>query len=118
MKIKGRPGNNEYRGSDTVTIKLDGGGTLESDGASLCQAIAGEMRVARELLEQLAGVLVSDERFVAEYLDQLQAFDLIVQHVDETADLLDRMAGGSNLGEALGQVRLNVMQERLRAALD
>ncbi|WP_395395787.1 hypothetical protein WBP07_12180 [Novosphingobium sp. BL-8A] len=91
---------------------------LEGHGASLCQAIAQEMRVARELLEELAGVLVADERFVAEYIDQLQAFDLIVQHVDESAALLDRVAGGSGLGEALGQVRLNVMQERLRAALD
>lgn len=91
---------------------------LEGHGASLCQAIAQEMRVARELLEELAGVLVADERFAADYLDQLQAFDLIVQHVDESAALLDRMAGGSALGEVLGQVRLNVMQERLRAALD
>lgn len=114
----GGASHNENRGSDTVTIQLDSGGTMESYGAALCQAIAGEMRVARELLEQLAGVLVSDERFVADYLDQLQAFDLIVQHVDETADLLDRMAGGSAIGEALGQVRLNVMQARLRAALD
>lgn len=101
-----------------MTTKLEGGGTLEGYGASLCQAIAGEMRVARELLEELAGVLVADERFVTDYLDQLQAFDLIVQHVDETAVLLDRMAGGSALNEALGQVRLNVMQERLRAAFD
>ncbi|TCM17723.1 hypothetical protein EDF56_10565 [Novosphingobium sp. PhB165] len=107
----------DYRGTEEVTIMMEG------DGAPLCQApfghaLAHEMRVARELLEELAGVLVSDERFVADYLDQLQAFDLIAQHVDESAALLERVAAGQPLPDALGQVRLNVMQARLRAALD
>ncbi|TCM39197.1 hypothetical protein EDF59_10677 [Novosphingobium sp. ST904] len=93
-------------------------GSVEGPAAPLWQALAREMRVARELLEQLAGVLVTDERFVLDYIDQLQAFDLIAQHVDESAALLDRVAGGQSVGDAVGQVRLSVMQDRLRAALD
>jgi hypothetical protein len=94
------------------------GSPTASAAAPLWQALAQEMRVARQLLEQLAGVLVTDERFVLDYIDQLQAFDLIAQHVDESAALLDRVAGGQSPGEAVGQVRLSVMQDRLRAALD
>jgi hypothetical protein len=85
--------------------------------AALYGAIAQEIRVARGLLEDLAAVLVADERFVADYMDQLQAFDLIIQHVDESAALLDRVAAGQTVGEAVGRVRLTVVQERLRAAL-
>lgn len=85
--------------------------------AALYGAVAQEIRVARGLLEDLAAVLVADERFVADYMDQLQAFDLIIQHVDESAALLDRVAAGQTVGEAVGRVRLTVVQERLRAAL-
>ncbi|TCU56160.1 hypothetical protein EDF58_106456 [Novosphingobium sp. PhB57] len=109
---------------EAMTIESEGLGTAlgtepgQGPAAPLWQALAREMRVARELLEQLAGVLVNDERFVLDYIDQLQAFDLIAQHVDESAALLDRVAGGQSPGEAIGQVRLSVMQDRLRAALD
>lgn len=100
------------------SMAIETEGTPEGAAAPLWQALAHEMRVARGLLEQLAGVLVTDERFVLDYIDQLQAFDLIAQHVDESAALLDRVAGGQSPGEAVGQVRLSVMQDRLRAALD
>ena len=85
--------------------------------AALFAAVAQEMRVARGLLEELAAVLIADERFVADYLDELQAFDLIVQHVDESATLLERIARGQATAEAIEGVRLTVIQQRLRAAL-
>ena len=85
--------------------------------AALFAAVAHEMRVARGLLEELAAVLIADERFVSQYLDQLQAFDLIVQHVDENATLLDRIARGLHPAEAINGVRLTAIQQRLRAAL-
>lgn len=85
--------------------------------ASLCAAVAQEMRVARQLLEELAGVLCADERFVLEYIDQFQAFDLIMQHVDESATLLERFAGGQCIDQAIDAVRLTAVQDRLRATL-
>ena len=100
---------------------MEAGGVMTSEGgrphAALFAAVAQEMRVARGLLEELAAVLVADERFVRDYLDQLQAFDLIAQHVDENATLLDRIAGGQRPAEAVDGVRLTAIQQRLRAAL-
>lgn len=90
---------------------------MDRPGAALCTAIAEELRITRGLLEELATVLVADERFVTDYLDQFQAFDLIVQHVDESATLLDRVAEGQGVGPAIDNVRLAVVQQRLRAAL-
>ncbi|MDF0542510.1 hypothetical protein PX699_09170 [Sphingobium sp. H39-3-25] len=90
---------------------------IDQLGASLCAAVAIELRTARDLLEQLAAVLVADERFVVEYIDQFQAFDLIVQHVDETATLLERLTLGHCVDEAIGGVRLTTVQDRLRAAI-
>ncbi len=85
--------------------------------ASLCSAVAEEIRGVRMLMERLAEVLVSDERFAMDYMDQLQTFDLVIQHADEGADLLDRVAGGQEVDAALELVRLSAMQERLRAAI-
>lgn len=85
--------------------------------ASLCSAVAQEMRVARQLLEELAGVLCADERFVLDYIEQFQAFDLIMQHVDESATLLERVAGGQGIDQAIDAVRLTAVQDRLRATL-
>lgn len=46
--------------------------------AALFAAVAQEMRVARGLLEELAAVLIADERFVAEYLDdQVEGLKLV-----------------------------------------
>ncbi|HSX55625.1 MAG TPA: hypothetical protein VLG14_10025 [Sphingomonas sp.] len=104
-----------------MSIAMEAGGILMSNGdgphAALCAAVAQEMRVARGLLEDLAAVLVADERFVRDYIDQLQAFDLIAQHVDENATLLERIAGGQRPAEAVDGVRLTAIQQRLRAAL-
>lgn len=83
----------------------------------LQSAIAEEIRHVRKLIEQLAEVLVSDERFAMNYIDQLQTFDLIIQHVDESASLLDRIAAGTESNDALKSVRLEGLQGRLREAL-
>jgi len=104
-----------------MSAAMEAGGVTMSKAdrpdAALCAAVAQEMRVARGLLEDLAAVLVADERFVSDYIDQLQAFDLIAQHVDENATLLDRIAGGQRPAEAIDGVRLTAIQQRLRAAL-
>lgn len=83
----------------------------------LCAAVAEEMRVARQLLEELAGVLVADENFVLKYIDQFQAFDLIMQHVDESATMLERFAKNQSIDDVIDGVRLTAVQQRLRATL-
>ncbi|MEN3953280.1 hypothetical protein [Iodidimonas sp. SYSU 1G8] len=80
-------------------------------------AIAEEMRDLRGLIETLAETLVQDERFVIEYVSQLQVFDLIVQRLDESANLLDRMAHGASVSDVLANVRLSMVQTRLRDAV-
>lgn len=87
-------------------------------GTALFGAVAEEIRNVRMLIEQLAETIVSDERFVADYLEQLQIFDLIIQCSDESADLLDRVADGQSASEAIAHVRLSIVQERLRAAVE
>lgn len=86
-------------------------------GSSFCAALADEIRAMRGRIEQLAELLAADPRFAADYLEQFQAFDFIVQHADESARLLDRVAQGHSISDAVGQVRLAVVQDRLRAAL-
>lgn len=85
--------------------------------SDLCAAVAQEMRVARRLLEELAGVLVADENFVLKYIEQFQAFDLIMQHVDESATLLEHYAANQCVSSAIDGVRLTAVQNRLRATL-
>lgn len=85
--------------------------------AVLHQVMAREIREIREKLEVLAEVLVGDAHFAQCYLEQLQAFDYLVQHADECANLLDRIASGENSLEAVSHVRLGAVQDRLRAAL-
>jgi hypothetical protein len=80
-------------------------------------ALAEELRDVRRLIEQIADILVSDERLAALYLEQLQSFDLIIQRAEESAALLDRIAGGTHPVEAVEGVRLSLLQDRLRAAL-
>ena len=80
-------------------------------------ALAEEIRDVRRMIEEIAEVIVSDERFALEYLDQLQAFDLAIQCADETADLLVRLSAGGCVHEAVEGVRLGTVQARLRAAL-
>lgn len=83
----------------------------------LYTAIAVELRHVRASIERLAEVLVGDEHFVTHYLDQFQEFDLLAQYADESASLLDRLAGGNDPDTAVGGVRLGVVQQRLRHAL-
>lgn len=83
----------------------------------LLTAIADEMRAIRALVEQIATPLVADARFVAEHLEQLQNFDLIVQCAEESADVLDRLAAGLSGEDAIALVRLTAIQQRLGAAI-
>ncbi|MEN9933284.1 MAG: hypothetical protein RIS17_1857 [Pseudomonadota bacterium] len=83
----------------------------------LYSALAVELREIRRLVESIAETLVSDPRFVEDYLQQLQYFDLVIQRTDESADLLDRLAGGSQAHDAIAAVRLSSVQARLRDAL-
>lgn len=85
--------------------------------ALLQSAIAAELRHISDLLERLAEVLVGDEHFASKYIDQLQAFDLLVQCAHESAAVLDRLSAGSHVHDAVAPVRLGHIQERLRAAL-
>lgn len=83
----------------------------------LCAAIATELRDVRSLIDALAEVLASDEYLASTYTEQLQTFDVLAQRSEETAALLERMASGTCMFEAVEQVRLNLVQDRLRAAL-
>ena len=85
--------------------------------ATLHSALAVELREMRILLESLAEHLLADEQFVINHVERLQSFDLLVQHADEAAHLLDRIAQGSHVHDAVDAVRLDAVQARLRAAL-
>jgi hypothetical protein len=80
-------------------------------------ALAAELREMRILVETLAEQLLADENFVLAHAEALQGFDLLVQHADEAAHLLDRIAQGSCVRDAVAAVRLDSVQARLRAAL-
>ena len=79
--------------------------------------IAGELREMREMLERLAETLVADEQFAHAHIEQLQSFDYLIQHTDECANLLDRIAQGEDSLTAINHVRLAEVQDRLRVAL-
>ena len=85
--------------------------------ATLHSALAAELREIRILVEQMAEHLLADEAFVLAHAEELQWFDLLVQHAEEAAHLLDRMAQGSHVTDAVDAVRLDAVQARLRAAL-
>ena len=85
--------------------------------ACLKAAIAVELRDVQRMVEEVAHVLVSDEKLAAAYLEQLQAFDLIVQSAEESAALLDRVANGTPPLNAIEEVRLSLYRDRLRTAL-
>jgi hypothetical protein len=88
-----------------------------ADPLSLCSALATEIREVRAMIEGLADVLASDEYLAQTYLEQLQMFDLLAQRTTESADLLDRLASGMGGHDAVDQVRLELMQHRLRDML-
>lgn len=84
---------------------------------ALCGALAREIREVRAMIEGLADVLAGDEYLAANYLEQLQMFDLLAQRTTESADLLDRLASGMHGHDAIAQIRLELMQHRLRDVL-
>ncbi len=90
--------------------------SIPSNGP-LYAALAVELRHVRASIERLAAMLVADEHFISHYLDQFQEFDLLAQYADESASLLDRLAGGNDPATAIGGVRLGVVQQRLHSAL-
>ena len=85
--------------------------------AKLKTALAEELREVRRLMEQIAETLTSDEQLALAHIEQLQTFDLVIQRAEESAALLDRMAGGSHPLEAIEGVRLAQVQDRLMAAV-
>ena len=97
------------------------GGTIveltDYAGSSLCAAVAAEIRAIKTLIEQLADLLITDARFVTEYVDQFQLFDLMAQCADESASVLERLAEGWSAEEAVAGVRLTIVQQRLHAAI-
>lgn len=99
-----------------VSLAASNGGTDPYSDA-LHRVIAGELREMRDTLEKLAEVLVCDEHFARAYLEQLQSFDYLIQHADECVNLLERVADGQDSLTAISHVRLGVVQDRLRAAL-
>lgn len=90
---------------------------IDHSAAPLFNAIAAEIREVRALMESIADILVADEALAAAYLEQLQSFDLAIQRSDESAALLDRIAGGVAAAEAIRAVRLTYVQDKLAAAL-
>lgn len=84
---------------------------------TLHSVIASELREMRDMLEKLAEVLVADEQFAYAHIEQLQSFDYLIQHTDECANLLERIAGGEDSLSAVNHVRLAEVQNRLREAL-
>jgi hypothetical protein len=85
--------------------------------AGLLTAVAGEIRAIRALVERTADLLVGDARFVADYMDQFQTFDLMAQCADESAGVLERLAQGMSGEDAVARVRLTAVQQRLTAAI-
>jgi len=90
---------------------------IDDLATTLCAAVAIEIRDLGTLIDGLAEVLASDEYLAGTYTEQLQTFDLLSQRSNEAADLLEKVAKGACVTSAVDQVRLNVVQDRLRAAL-
>lgn len=91
---------------------------IDNHAITLCAAVAVEIRDVRALVDSLAEVLASDDYLARTYTQQLQTFDMIAQRSEEAAALLDRVAEGSCVVEAVENVRLNLIQDRLRATLE
>ena len=84
---------------------------------TLHTAVAEEMRLVGALLEKLAETLIGDEEFAVRHVEQLQTFDLVIQCANESAAVLERLASGARSHEAVAEVRLTAVQDRLRHAL-
>jgi len=84
----------------------------------VCAAVAEEIRDMRAHIDTLAETLASDEYLACTYTEHLQTFDFLAQLSEEVAVLLERVAAGACLYEAIEKVRLDLVQNRLRAALE
>lgn len=84
---------------------------------ALHAVMASELREMGAMLERLAEVLISDQHIAATYLEQLQSFDYLIQHADECANLMERIAAGQDSLTAIGHIRLAEVQDRVRAAI-
>lgn len=93
--------------------------TLADDPAiaALCNALAAELQGLSVQVESLATRLMGDEQLVGRWIEQLQSFDLLAQSAQEGANLLSALAAGRTAAQAVDQVRLDRMQQDLRAAL-
>ncbi len=84
---------------------------------ALCAAVAEEIRDVRSIIEGLAELLTSDPHLAMTYTEQLQSFDLLIQRAEESAAVLQKVAEGACSIETVNEVRLHLVQDRLRAAL-
>lgn len=80
-------------------------------------AIARELGEMRQRLELLAETLAGDAIVAQRHIGQLQSFDYLIQHADECIALLERVAAGGDAQDAIGRVRLDAVQDRLRATI-
>lgn len=83
----------------------------------LCGAVAAELRVMARLVDSLAELLIGDEDVALRHSTALQGFDLLAQCAGESAALLERVAAGACPRSAIDAVRLEEVQQRLRAAI-
>ncbi len=86
-----------------------------AEEAVFIRAIADEMSELADHLCKLACVLASDPELIVNYLDDLQAIDLMTQTQRALADLL-REPGAPDA--KIGQVRVQALADRLAARLD
>lgn len=91
--------------------------TNEHYRQQLFLAVAQEIADIRLLLQNLEDVLMTDEDVIMKHYKDLQQFDLIIQHVDESAKLLERLADGTCSHEAIEGVRLGRLRGRLQSAV-
>ncbi|WP_298675639.1 hypothetical protein [uncultured Sphingomonas sp.] len=88
-----------------------------ASAAALPRVVATELREIRARLEKLAEVLAGDPALASRYLLEFQDFDYVIQHADECAMLLERVADGEDARAAVCAIRLDAVQVRIRAAL-
>ncbi|WP_145206506.1 hypothetical protein [Sphingobium sp. B2] len=91
--------------------------TNENYRQQLFITMAQEIADIRQLLQNLEELLMTDEDVIMKHYKDLQQFDLIIQHVDESAKLLERLADGTCSDEAIASVRLGRLRGRLQSAV-
>ena len=84
--------------------------------APLALRIAGELGAMAQTTERLAEALCGDEEMARRCLPLLQHFDLLAQQQAELSALLARLGAGCEPAEAVGEIRLSALAERLGRA--